>query len=422
METKNGYRYKDKKGKIYVINFGLGFFEGNYTDEESAAIITHELGHAMQQAMCSINQNLAMVYIKYLFDEIYNLLNPIVLTLGWGVPLIMALMSSSNFENAKKDNPDELGDRLIVNAIGSATSDYDRDRWGEDSNKVTADTIESVSKKKKGSVFWTFVGKFLLSIITGIFKIIYDLVYPVFKMISIPQNIFMMSNMKFLKANRKFEQFADMFCSVYGLGAAQASCLKKLGSDFYKQDYGAWNWVNYVPVVNIALGFGHYLSDANAQLLAGYPSAKKRIVAIYKTLQIEIDENKDLTSEQKAELKAQIEELHKVYEEYVFDYSPKGFVYALFHKVMNKKLENESTDVKENVLDALKDLSKEQKFANINKGKNNKEVTTLEEMEENLDSKKIMAAFASTVKNLSNLNLFSNSFFNGLRKKMLQFM
>ena len=369
METKTGYKYKDKKGKIYVINFGLGFFNGQYTDEECVAIITHELGHAMQQAMCSINQNLAMVYINYLFDEIHEALNPFMMLGSFGTSALIAIFDGIEFSKAKKADPEELGDDVIIYNIGANRKEYDRDRWGQDAEETTDKTIRDISKNKKKHGFFAFIGRFISKLIIGAFVMIHDLLFPIFNLVDIPGNIFQLSNMGFLKKNRKFEQFADMFCSVYGLGPAQASALSKLGSSYYKQDYGALTWINYVPVVNVALGFGHYLADANAQLLAGYPDAKKRIVAIYKTLQIELDENKDLSPTQKSELRAQIDSLNNIYNEYVFDWSPKGFVYALFHKLTFKKLKNESSDVEKNVLEAMRELSEEQKFKEAKEGK-----------------------------------------------------
>ena len=397
METKSGYKYRDKKGKIYVINFGLGFFKKNYSNEECAAIITHELGHAMQQAMCSINQDLAMTYIKYLFDEIHMCLNPFFIFGSMGFSALAAILTGVELHAAKKADPEDIGDDVIIYNIGAQRKEFDRERWGQQSEQNTVETVDKLGKNKPKKGFFFFVGRFISKFIRGVFTILYDIIYPIFKLTDIPGNIFQLANIGFLKKNRKFEQFADMFCSVYGLGPAQASALAKLGSEYYKQDYGQLTWINYVPVINVALGFGHYLSDANAQLLAGYPNAKKRVVAIYKTLQYEIDENKDLTPQMKSELKNQIESLNKIYDEYVYDWSPKGFVYALFHKLTFKKLKNERSDVQKNILEAMKELSEETKFKEAKKNEKPRET--------NFTKTGIMAALISVSRSIREVGI-----------------
>lgn len=399
VETSKGYKYKDKKGKIFIINFGLGFFEaGNYTDEECAAIVTHEIGHAFQQAMCSINQNLAMVYTKFLFDNIHTLLNPFVVLGSLGFSLLIAAITGSEYKEAKNGDQEEIGEDVIQYSIGGSREEYNRERWGEDSEKYTEKTINKIKRNKKPNAFLRFIGKFVNGVLGGFTMILMDLLTPVFNLVDIPGNIFQLANMGFLKKNRKFEQFADMFTSVYGLGPAQASALAKLGNSFGKQSYGAFTWINYVPVINCALAFGHYMNEASTSLLAGYPDTKGRIVAIYKTLDIELSENKDLTNEQKNELKSQIGQMNKVYEDYVFDYSPKGFVYALWHKITFKKLKNEKTDVKENILDALKDMKKEAEF----KAAKDPSVAKKEETEKSsgMNRTKIMAAFMNVIKSI----------------------
>lgn len=403
VETSKGYKYKDKSGKIFIINFGLGFFdEGKYSDEECAAIITHEIGHAMQQAMCSINQNLAMVYTKYLFDTIYTLLNPFVMLGSFGFSVLIAALTGIEYAETKGGDPEEIGEDVIAYNIGANREEYNRERFGKDSEKETEKTVKKLRKKRKQNPFLKFIGRFFSGIIGGITMILFDLLSPIMNLINIPSNIFQLSNLSFLKKNRKFEQFADMFTSVYGLGPAQASALAKLGNTFSKQNYGAFTWVNYVPVLNTALALGHYMNEANTSLLAGYPDTKGRIVAIYKTLQIEIDTNKDLTNEQKNEIKAQIEQMDKVYSDYVFDWSPKGFVYAFWHKITFKKLKNEKSDVQENILDSLKDMKKEAEF----KAAKNKDLAKKEENnKKSIGRKTIMAAFMNALKSIREIGI-----------------
>ena len=116
-----------------------------------------------------------------------------------------------------------------------------------------------------------------------------------------------------------------------------------------------------------------------------------RMAAMYKSLKNDLDNNKDLSQADKKAIQEQIDRMNDTYNDYVYDWSPKGFVYAIWHKITFKTLKNQSTDVETNVLDALKDYEKEQKFKNANKASNSgKEIK--------IESNKLLSAMLNLTK------------------------
>ena len=148
VETKNGYKYKTPDGKIYCVSFGIHFLAKKngkdlFTDEECVAVMTHEFGHAMQHAICSINENLASVYIHSLFEDIYNLLNPIVFIFSLGFSGISAIFEHKTMKDIREDDPEYIGSQIIKEEIGANRKDYDREYFGEMIDTNTHDVSKS---------------------------------------------------------------------------------------------------------------------------------------------------------------------------------------------------------------------------------------------------------------------------------------
>ena len=73
-----------------------------------------------------------------------------------------------------------------------------------------------------------------------------------------------------------------------------------------------------------------------------------------------MDNNKELSSSQKAEILKQMDELKAIYDEYVYASGKKGLLYKLFQKTCKKSIEEAAAndaDFKRNVLDPLKERS-----------------------------------------------------------------
>jgi hypothetical protein len=257
---------------------------------------------------------------------------------------------------------------------------------------IDTNTHEVTKKlpKKRDHKILNFFGKFLSFTIGGLVKIVGEVIYSV---LSAPSNLYALTQKDFLNKNRRFEQFADIYTAAYALAPAQASALAKIGNlHGYKQDYGIFSLLNYVPVANIITGAAHYTSLSMQQLVNGYPDMTGRMAAMYKSLKTDLESNKDLSPEDKQIIRDQIETMNDTYNQYVYDWSPKGFVYAIIHKIQFKNLKNEKSDAETNVIEALKDFSKEKKLTSKPTENRDKEV--------NISSKNLLSAMLTGVKNL----------------------
>ena len=150
--------------------------------------------------------------------------------------------------------------------------------------------------------------------------------------------------------------------------------------------------MNYVPVANLITGAAHYTSLSMQQLVNGYPDMTGRMAAMYKSLKTDLESNKDLSPEDKQIIRDQIETMNDTYNQYVYDWSPKGFVYAIVHKIQFKNLKNEKSDAETNVIEALKDFSKEKKLTSKPTENRDKEVK--------ISSKNLLSAMLTGIRNL----------------------
>jgi Zn-dependent protease with chaperone function len=367
IETKDGFKFKDSTNKIFVFGLGIGFFSNGYSDEEISAILFHEFGHSFQHLIASINENLISYFIANSVELIYQLLNPFVVLGTFGISIFLSIIESCNLNKLEEKSPEIVGDELILNVIGPNEKDMDRELMGRqvinESDNELKSVIHNEHNKKINDNIFTKIGKFFLGIFVGLFTMVINLIMPIFNLIN-PGNIALLANMNFLKKNKRWEQFADMFASNYGLGKQLSSALAKLGKESERINLYTLNFLNYVPVLNVVLAVGHYTTMAPYTLLAGYPSMRNRIVGIYKSCQYEIENNKDLTPQEKKDLQEHLDSIQKVYDDYVYDLGPRNFVYGIWHKIIDRQLKDQKSDITENVLVVLKEEEAKMKLKN----------------------------------------------------------
>ena len=142
-----------------------------------------------------------------------------------------------------------------------------------------------------------------------------------------------------IHACKLFEEAADNFCSIYGLGPQQASCMKKFANLTDSYTRNAPRFFERIPLLDVVSSFNELMADYSA-CVAGYPTDKQRAINLYKAADFEIKHNKDLSPEAKAELLKQIEQYKKLYEEFVQNESTKGFFYKIFAGIKRESLED----------------------------------------------------------------------------------
>jgi hypothetical protein len=368
VETSNGFRFKTSDKKIFIIGIGCGFFDQGYTDEEVASVVLHEIGHSFQQMLVGINSNLAHNIIHGEIQATHMLLNPFLAIFTGGISYILGLVSGVDAANLQGMDEDDLADELIVQQMSQA----DRDKWGIDVENVTHRDMKNASKRKDGNKVLKAIGNFILGTLGGIILTCVYVITPIWNYInplSWPQRFYELANLGFLRGIKRYEQFADMFAANYGLGKQLASALSKMGKEYHKINLYTLNWLNYVPILNVAINIGFYSNASICGLIDEHPETKDRIVALYKTCKFEIENNKDLTAKEKKELSDHIAELHKVYEDYVFSTDSRNFVYGLWKRMTRASLEKEKSTVEENVLSVLQKKKEEEKLEKIKKPK-----------------------------------------------------
>jgi Zn-dependent protease with chaperone function len=365
VETKNGFKFKSPNKKIFIIGLGCGFFDYGYTDEEIAGVMLHEVGHCFQQMLVGINANVANTIVHSMLLNIHAMLDPFFTLFTFGMSFLLGLCSLGGLSEVKEMDEDELAEEILTQELKG----FERDKLGKEIEESGAKDMKQESKNNNiGTNILGIIGQFIIGTIVGIFKTGWYLIAPIWRFInplSWGQRILELANINFLRENKKYEQFADMFATNYGLGKQLGSALAKLGKAYHRIDLHSLNWLNYVPVLNVAINLGFYTESSIGTLLDEHPGTKERVVAIYRTCKYEIEHNTELTSQQKKELQAHIEELHKVYEDYVFDLGPRNFVYGLWKRITQASLENEKSDVEANVLSVLKEKKKEEKLKQI---------------------------------------------------------
>lgn len=396
VETKDGFKFKDPKQKIFVIGLGCGFFEEGYTDGEVASIILHEVGHCFQQMLVGLNANIAQDQIHQHLQMIHAILDPFATILSFGINWLVAALEGVTNDSLRNADEDVIAEEIILQMD---SKEVERDRLGENIEKTTKQEMKDASKQKKGNKILGAIGYIIFGTLVGIIKMSVYIIAPIWQFVnplSWPQRFLELGNLKLLREAKKFEQFADMFATNYGMGKELASGLSKVGKEYHKINLYTLNWLNYVPVLNVAINLGHYSTAGISGLLDEHPETKDRIVAIYKTCQFEIKNNPDLTPKQKAELQAHIDEVHKVYDDYVLSLDSRNFVYGLWKRITKAALEKEKSTVEENVLLVLKEHNEAEK---LKAAKNPKQ--------KELALKTAEAAFGNTN---SFKSIFSNTF------------
>ena len=152
------------------------------------------------------------------------------------------------------------------------------------------------------------------------------------------------------------ESIADNFAFAYGVGPELQSALKKMQK---RVKYDSSGNITKVPMIDTFSSYSELIEDF-VVAAAGYPSDPKRVANNYIACKYELDNNKELSASQKAEILKQMDELKAIYDEYVYASGKKGLLYKLFQKTCKKSIEEAAAndaDFKRNVLDPLKERS-----------------------------------------------------------------
>lgn len=356
VETSNGFRFRKPKDIKIAITLGFGLFSRGLTDDEIVAFLLHEFGHTLQQLLVSASLN---IYCEVKANILKSLLYSLdVFPFGYIFKAIFA-----KFNNPEKKAKKDKVDKNIANLL----TDWKRDDLVKDEKKSSdhllnqmkeeskdyQDYYEELKKDKKNP----------LTICIDLFKLCYHIIrLPFFlTIVGSKQNITYNINRKFIEKQIRFEQFADYMAAQYGYGADLARGLNKLSQDNrITHDFGYLNFVYYIPLINLIFSYYGYMDLKQQVYLYGYPVTNERISGIFQSLQYELNNNKDLSNEDKENIKADMEDLRKTYSEHIGKTGIRSLAYRIFCKITRKTIEspNSSGNIEKNVLEVFnsKDL------------------------------------------------------------------
>ncbi len=371
VENKDGFKFRKKEGKYLIICIGIPLFD-RFTDGEIVAITLHELGHCLQHMLVSINGNVVNASRKGLINALFYALQPVstilhsILRLDiFGIMLsVIALIISGILwiqERAlkgliDKHGEEQIGKEIILDIMDC--DDFDRFKWAEEVKQMRKDTLKSIIKGNKGTNLLVKFCVMLYNFFEHLATLIYYTIAPVLQLTNVLGYITILGYNKYLRKERRYEQFADMFPTIYGYGPEQASALSKL-HDSDGVDFGAGlNLVHWVPGLNLWIALGRAIDLHSLSLMNGYPPPKGRIESLYVTLEFELKNNPQLSKEQRECIKEQMADISDTYDNYVFSTKMQNFVFMLFNFFTRARVDKGRSDIENNVLRPLFEAKK----------------------------------------------------------------
>ena len=382
VETKNGYRFKNPKDKVFIIALGLGLYRLGLSDAEITGVLLHEIGHSFQHILIQIGTNITYHFRKNLLQSLDFCIKPLNTVLNKitgnneqivstvGISLILSLFSIkdlSEIDKARKKYGDDIvGQRLLAQYVKTDEGEQSVNR------EVVGKYVQDSAKAQVGNIVTDKIldSKIILKIFNIFFiikKQFCNLVNLILTFVHSPfanlvsQAFIIGRNKEFLKNNKKAEEFADTFASYYGYGPELSFALSKISNLNGNIDFGLFNMVYLIPGLNMWVTWMSQLQARNATILQGYPMTRERIAGSYKVLKFELDNNKSLTPSQRASIEREMEDIEKVYNNYVFKTNLTNIVYKFYSHVCRNTIKNSKTTIEDNVLIPLQEMNRDAK-------------------------------------------------------------
>jgi hypothetical protein len=395
-----GYKYADPKGKILIIGLNTGCFK-KLTVDEISGTIAHEIGHCFQEGIFGTYKDISDTIIGNEVRNAMNAVNPItngsfgatiwlVLTYVF-FPLHLAasafkLVSNFFFRLALKsrfsktldadtyrmqdelrrlDNGesnelfDDYGNqdiaKMIVPPNNGDSLEPTRDDIADkifDESKQQMKMYSSKNKKthleKKTNAlinFFRSINLRLNMIGKAGLRLIYLSDYHTNKM----------AKLAFYK---KYEFFADIFASSYGFGPELYKNIKTTETDiinkFKEYDIVGINKLSLLKAGMLVSRFKEIRRITKADC---HGSAGERGRAVYTALVKELEENKTLTTTQKAEIENNIQDLLEIDEAMYQDSKEGGFWCKYYNKIIDDRIKGIDPKTEKEILKPIEEVA-----------------------------------------------------------------
>lgn len=325
--NKNGYKFIESKGKIFLINIGLPLIvDDNFesTPEEICSVIFHELGHNFQQILHGTNQLLVDTYIRnqlecFIDNRFYNFIEMI----------ISFLINNITLKNILKSTKNDINYRFYI--IKSLLFDFIR--INPDSGEIiTRSNIGDIEKNNIQNIIdkaketntlkqLSFAYRILNIVGSSLIKIIKLIFIPITRSLNVIK--YRDLNKRYselIKLNKSYEQFADLFAVSYGFASSSSKYYIRIQNHIKKvnetNSSSYLSLLNHIPILSKMELMNELLYQKMKFNLSGYDENYVRISQIYKSLDFELTNNKDLSNNDKNEIIKQMEIVKKDFDFY----------------------------------------------------------------------------------------------------------
>lgn len=383
-ETKTGIRFKTKNKKYIYIIFGSQYLTRQYTDAETAALIVRCIGDAVQQFVFDANKLVMFYTLKRSITNIHSnfkIFNSITkMALGPFIKSKWIIQYSQKLKFLKSQIkiPIYLTD-LIFTAFSFIVTNNDASLSkklldGTLTKEESANIIERAKPLLKTHEFYDFTmneelhvsfiedffqsrpfSKFASTLLKVLFYITstlstlsriltLDWVYLIWP--NIISTVHYLQHKKTLKLSQKLNSFSDSFVAFYGLSTDLATAVSKtIDSDKMRNsEFGRFNFLNYVPIVNIAINTNHVINSFISIAVTGDKLPQNRISELHAQLRYELKNNKDITEQDKKDIQHQLDELEDVYKTYVNGNGIENMTFKFVNAICKNKLEKRSEE------------------------------------------------------------------------------
>lgn len=395
--TKEGYKFRNAKGKILMFNLFTGLF--NKCDVDSiVGIILHELGHQFQDGVFGVYKDVADTYLSMLiqrqmFDRVKtlsNCSNPFIQKLS-SLPIfrhlfkyiVVVTFKPSLFpyklrdimarlafklgfrkqlekpqykmkdvlnEWDKGNKPNDGGFNEITDALINYSGNggpRTRDEYIKDKQKEYADEFKKYKadpdseEAKTSNAIYNFFKSIALDIKFIKFNVLNVLTLSKY-------NVNQYNKLSFTK---KYEFFADIFATSYGYGPQLWRGLvndeKETIERFHKSSKIG---INRIPLCDAIFKYAAYKRIRYIYDGDDHGSINDRTKNMYTALVKELETNTDLNSEQRKAIEADIEFLKKADEQYYEDLKVSGFWYKSYNKLIDERIKGVEFTTEEEIL------------------------------------------------------------------------
>ena len=324
--NKDGYKFKEAKGKVFIINLGVPLIVDNdfeSTTEEECSIIFHEIGHNFQQILRGSNQMLIDYYIRahmmtFSNRKFYDLLGMLEHSIIHTQLKKILDSIDTSFKTRFSIIKTLLFCNVLINKDGTIVS---RDNLGT-TERANLERIIEAAKENNTLVRLSFITKFINVVAKTISKTIGLVFIPIkYAYDTALRNDLDKDYHELIKTQKSYEQFADTFAVAYGFGAYSGKFFIRIQELLNKaKDTGSYvshlSILNYIPVLSKIDSFNELLRRRMELQIRGYDEDHVRIAQIHATLDHELTTNKDLSSKDKQEIIEHMEIVKQDYENF----------------------------------------------------------------------------------------------------------